>query len=163
VARASSIIISGTADQEVEPLWKKIAAGADHARAIRTLAWVGILVLFLWLTLNVDLIIFAGVLRRAADRMSGFTRIPVGVALPLVVLPVLAFLAGIGWFFAQAIANQIDQLTQQLPAAAAKVGTIVRQSIQPRQDIHGAYQFNKHYGISDHNVAKILRCGFNCC
>jgi predicted PurR-regulated permease PerM len=128
VARASSIIISGTADHQVEPLWKKIAAGADHARAIRTLAWVGILVLFLWLTLNVDLIIFAGVLRRAADRMSGFTRIPVGVALPLVVLPVLAFLAGIGWFFAQAIANQIDQLTQQLPAAAAKVGTIVRQS-----------------------------------
>jgi predicted PurR-regulated permease PerM len=85
-------------------------------------------VLFLWLTLNVDLIIFAGVLRRAADRMSGFTRIPVGVALPLVVLLVLAFLAGIGWFFAQAIASQIDQLTQQLPAAAAKVGTIVRQS-----------------------------------
>ena len=89
--------------------------------------------LFLWLTLRVDLVIFAGVLlaiclRRAADRVSGLTGIPVGGTLALVVLLVLGFFAGMGWFFSQAIASQIDQLSQQLPAAAAKVGSIVGQS-----------------------------------
>jgi len=41
---------------------------------------------------------------------------------------VLAFFAGMGWFFSQAIASQVDQLSQQLPAAAAKVGSIIGQS-----------------------------------
>jgi predicted PurR-regulated permease PerM len=44
------------------------------------------------------------------------------------VLLVLAFFAGMGWFFSQAIASQIDQLSQQLPAAAAKVESIIGQS-----------------------------------
>ena len=102
-------------------------------QAVRTLAWLGILVLFLWLTLKVDLVIFAGVLfaiclRRVADRVSGLTGIPVGGTLALVELLVLAFFAGMGWFFSQAIASQVDQLSQQLPAAAAKVGSIIGQS-----------------------------------
>jgi predicted PurR-regulated permease PerM len=91
------------------------------------------LVLFLWLTLQVDLVIFAGVLlaiclRRAADGLGRLTKLPVGWALALVVLLVLAFFAGIGWFFSQAIASQIDQLSQQLPAAAEKVIAIIGQS-----------------------------------
>ena len=103
------------------------------AQAIRTLAWVGLLVLFLWLTLKVDLIIFAGVLlaiclRWAADKVGRLTKLPVGWALALVVILVLAFFAGIGWFFSQAIAGQIDQLSRQLPAAAEKVVAITRQS-----------------------------------
>jgi predicted PurR-regulated permease PerM len=44
------------------------------------------------------------------------------------VLLVLAFFAGMGWFFSQAIASQIDQLSQQLPAAVAKVESIIGQS-----------------------------------
>lgn len=89
--------------------------------------------LFLWLTLKVDLVILAGVLlaiclRRAADRVNGLTGIPVGGTLALVVLLVLGFFAGMGWFFSQAIASQIDQLSQQLPAAAAKLGSILGQS-----------------------------------
>jgi hypothetical protein len=70
---------------------------------------VGLAVLFLWLTLRVDLVIFAGVLlavclRRAAVCASGLTRLPVGWALPTVVLVIITFFAGIGWFFSQAIA-----------------------------------------------------------
>lgn len=103
------------------------------ARAVRTLAWVGVLLLFLWLTLKVDLVIFAGVLlaicvRRAADRVSELTGITVAGALAIVVLLVLGFLAGIGWFFSQAIASQIDQLSHQLPAAAEQFRTILSQS-----------------------------------
>ena len=57
--------------------------------------------LFLWFTLKVDLVIFAGVLlaistRRAADRVTGLTGIPVGGTLALVVLLVLGFFAGMG-------------------------------------------------------------------
>jgi predicted PurR-regulated permease PerM len=105
----------------------------DIARAVRSLAWLGILGLFLALTLKVDLAIFAGVLlaislRRAADLVSRLTGIPAGCAVVLVVLLVVGFFAGIGWFFSQAIASQIDQLSRQLPAAAAKFESIISQS-----------------------------------
>ncbi len=94
---------------------------------------VGLTVLFLWLTLQVDLVIFAGVLfaislRRAAKALSRQTRLPVGWALFAVVLLIMIFFAGIGWFFSQSIASQIDQLSEQLPAAAEKVGNIISQS-----------------------------------
>jgi predicted PurR-regulated permease PerM len=105
----------------------------DIARAVRSLAWLGILVLFLALTLKVDLVIFAGVLlaislRRAADHVSRLTRIPTGWTVVLVLLVVLGFFAGIGWFFSQVIASQIDQLSRQLPAAADKFEAIISQS-----------------------------------
>jgi predicted PurR-regulated permease PerM len=103
------------------------------ARAVRSLAWLGILGLFLALTLKVDLVIFAGVLlaiclRRAADQVSSLTGIPASWAVALVVFSVLGFFAGIGWFFSQAIASQIDQLSQQLPAAAERFQSIVSES-----------------------------------
>jgi predicted PurR-regulated permease PerM len=105
----------------------------DIARAVRSLAWLGILALFLALTLRVDLVILAGVLlaialRRAADRVSRLTGIPTSWAVVLVVLLVVGFFAGIGWFFSQAIASQIDQLSRQLPAAAAKFESMISQS-----------------------------------
>jgi len=58
---------------------------------------VGLTVLFLWLTLQVDLVIFAGVLfaislRRAAEALSRQTRLPVGWALFAVVLLIMIFL-----------------------------------------------------------------------
>jgi predicted PurR-regulated permease PerM len=43
-------------------------------------------------------------------------------------LLILAFFSAIGWFFSQAIASQINQLSQQLPAAAEKVGNMISQS-----------------------------------
>jgi predicted PurR-regulated permease PerM len=103
------------------------------ARALRGLAWLGILGLFLALTLQVDLVILVGVmlaicLRRAADGVSRLTGIPTGWAVALVALLVLGFFAGIGWFFSQVIASQIDQLSQQLPVAAEKFESIISRS-----------------------------------
>jgi len=60
-------------------------------------------------------------LRRAAEALSRLVRLPIGWSLLAVVLLIVAFLAGMGWFFAQSIASQFNQLAQQLPAAAAKV------------------------------------------
>jgi hypothetical protein len=99
------------------------------ARAVRTL---GILVLFLWLTLKVDLVIFAGVLlaislHRAADRVSGPTGIPVGGTLALVVLLVSVSSPGwVGFSHKRSPARSTNFPT--VPAAAAKVGSIVGQS-----------------------------------
>jgi predicted PurR-regulated permease PerM len=108
-------------------------AAATIQRALAYLALVGLAVLFLWLTLRVDLLIFTGVLfsvclRRAAEALSRLTGLPVGWSLLAVVLAILVFFAGMGWFFAQGIASQIDQLAQQLPAAAIKVANMIRQS-----------------------------------
>src|SRR5262249_6217831 len=63
-------------------------------------------VLFLWLTLKVDLVIFAGVLfgiclRRTAEALSRLTGLPAGWSLLAVVLVILVFLAGVGWFFSK--------------------------------------------------------------
>ena len=67
-------------------------------RALAYLALVGLAVLFLWLTLRVDLVIFGGVLfaislRRAAEALSRWTRLPVGWSL-LAFRYWMVFLAG---------------------------------------------------------------------
>ena len=103
------------------------------ARALAGLALVGLAVLFIWLTLRVDLVIFGGVLfgislRRAAEALSRLTRLPVGWSLLTVVLLIVAFFSALGWFFSQAIASQINELSIQLPAAAEKLGDRISQS-----------------------------------
>ena len=112
---------------------RHLQAAVTIPRALAYMTLIGLAVLFLWLTLHVDLVIFAGLLlaiclRRAADEVSALTRLPVGWAILVVVLLILVFLSGIGWFFSQAIAGQINQLSQQLPAAAQKVKTMFSQS-----------------------------------
>ncbi|MGH7031916.1 MAG: AI-2E family transporter [Stellaceae bacterium] len=114
-----------------EPLPRTPAA--QIARALGYLALAGLVVLFVWLTLKVDLVIFAGVLlavglRRAAVCLGRLTRLPVGWALAVVVVLILIFFAAIGWFFSQGIASQINQLSQQLPAAFTKLAGIVGKS-----------------------------------
>lgn len=116
---------------EVAPQRSQAAVTIPRALAYMTL--VGLNVLFLWLTLRVDLVIFAGVLlavclRQAANWVNAFTKLPVGWALAVVVLLILALFAGIGWFSSQAIAGQINELSQRLPAAAEKVGNMIGQS-----------------------------------
>jgi predicted PurR-regulated permease PerM len=112
---------------------QRFQAAVTIPRALLYMTLVGLASLLLWLTLRVDLVIFAGVLlaislRRAAEGLGRAIRLPVGWALLIVILLILAFFAGIGWFFSQAIASQIDQLTQQLPVAAEKVGNMIGQS-----------------------------------
>lgn len=108
-------------------------AGTTVPRALAIMTLVALVVLLLWLTIKVDLVIFAGVLfgiclRRAADALSRVTRLPAGWALLAVVVLIAAFFAGVGWLFSQSIASQINQLSVQLPAAAEKVASMIRQS-----------------------------------
>ncbi len=108
-------------------------AGLTTPRALTAMALLALAVLLLWLTIKVDLVIFAGVLfgiclRRAADGLSRFTRLPPGWSLLAAVVLIVAFFAGIGWLFSQSIAGQINQLSVQLPAAAAKLESTIRQS-----------------------------------
>lgn len=105
----------------------------DMARMLRNAALVAVLLLFLWITLEVDLVIFAGILlavclRRAADRVSRATGLPKGWALAVVVVLILVFFAAIGWAFSESIASQINQLSQQLPAAIDKIRAAFEQS-----------------------------------
>jgi predicted PurR-regulated permease PerM len=108
-------------------------AGASLARVLVYMTLVALAVLFLWLTIRVDLVIFAGVLfgiclRRAAEKLSHLARLPAGWSLLLVVLLIIAFFAGFGWLFSQAIASQFNQLSQRLPQAVARVGNMISQS-----------------------------------
>jgi predicted PurR-regulated permease PerM len=108
-------------------------AAVSIPRALAYMTLIGLAVLFLWLTIRVDLVIFGGTLfgiclRRVAEALSRLTGLRVGWSLLVVVLLILVFFAGIGWFFAQSIASQIDQLSQQLPVAAEKVGNMISQS-----------------------------------
>jgi predicted PurR-regulated permease PerM len=96
------------------------------ARALGTIVLVGLGVLLLWLTIKADLVIFAGILlaitlRRLAEWVSGLSGIPAGWALALVLVLIVLIDAGIGWFFSQQIADQIEQLSVQLPAAFNKI------------------------------------------
>src|SRR5689334_12438145 len=121
---------STSAETRPRPFRVNMQAGVTIPRALAYLALVGLAVLFLWLTLRVDLVIFGGVLlaislRRAAEALSRLTRLPVGWSLLAVVLLIVAVFSAIGWFFSQAIAGQITQLSQQLPAAAEKVGNMI--------------------------------------
>ena len=112
---------------------EKWQAAVTIPRALAYMALVGLAVLFFWLTIKVDLVIFAGVvfgicLRRVAEALNRLTKLPVGWSLLAVVLLILVFFAGIGWFFSQSIAGQVNQLSQQLPAAAQKVGNMISRS-----------------------------------
>ena len=75
-------------------------AGLTTPRALTAMALLALAVLLLWLTIKVDLVIFAGVLfgiclRRAADGLSRFTRLPPGWSLLAAVVLIVAFFAGI--------------------------------------------------------------------
>ncbi|HEY7193286.1 MAG TPA: AI-2E family transporter [Gemmatimonadales bacterium] len=103
------------------------------ARALTATVVVGLGVLFLWLTIKVDLVIFAGillaiVLRRLAEWVSRLAGITVGWALALVLFSIVVVGAGIGLFFSQQIAGQIEQLSVQLPAAFNTVANGIKQS-----------------------------------
>lgn len=112
---------------------RSAAAGVTIPRALAYLAVTALAVLFLWLTLKVVLVIFAGVLlavslRRTADHMSRLVGFGPGLALAVVVLLILLFFALAGWLFSRGIASQMDQLSRQLPAAVDKLATMIGQS-----------------------------------
>lgn len=98
---------------------------AINARVMRNAVLVALLLLFLWLTIQVDFIIFAGILlaiflRKLANLVCHYTGLPHGWSLAVVVVLIVVVAAGIGYFFSQSISSQIGQLSQQLPQAFHK-------------------------------------------
>lgn len=93
------------------------------AREVRIALLVGLAVLFLWVTLQVDFVIFAGIL--LAIFLDGLTRLAMrharlshGRALLAVVVLIACVVAGLAYLFAADMISQIDQLTIQLGTAA---------------------------------------------
>ncbi len=106
----------------VAPAQGERGARTIGAAILRNAVIVALVLLFLWLTVQIDFIIFAGLLlgiflRGLADLVTRWTRLPVGISLALVVLGIVIILAGIGWFFNAQINSQINQLAERLPAA----------------------------------------------
>jgi len=132
-----------TATRADPGLW---AGAAEYGRTVsvpRALAYVTIVavaILFLWLTLPVDFVIFAGVilaicLRRAADCAARILKAPIGLAIVVILFAAITMFAGFCWFFSQQIAGQVDLLMQQLPAAAEKVAAQIRPYLDEHLDL----------------------------
>src|SRR5262249_13503955 len=129
VARAKPPVVAPAGRQGGQ----EVASWVTIPRALAYITLVGLAVLFLWLTIRVDLVIFTGVLfgiclRRTAAALRRVTRLPIGWSLLVVVLLILAFFVGMGWFFSVKISSQFAELSEQLPAAAVKVGNMINQS-----------------------------------
>jgi predicted PurR-regulated permease PerM len=107
------------------------------ARTVRNAVLVALGLVLAWLTINVLLVIFAGVLlaiflRGLADVLQRFAgkagiHLPAGFSLFLVIAGILVILAAIGWFFNDQIDSQIAQLSQDLPKAFRNFEDRVRQ------------------------------------
>ena len=140
MARAKPPVVAPAGRQGGQEAASRQAA-VTIPRALAYLTLVGLAVLFLWLTIRVDLVIFAGVLfgiclRRTAAALRRLTRLPIGWSLLVVFLLILGFFVGTGWFFLERISSQITELSVQLPAAAAKVGDMISQSALGKMLMH---------------------------
>jgi len=95
VARAKPPVVAPAGRQVSQgvPSWQ---AAVTIPRALAYMTLVGLAVLFLWLTIRVDLVIFAGVLfgiclHRTAEALRRLSRLSIGWSLFVVVLLVFAF------------------------------------------------------------------------
>jgi predicted PurR-regulated permease PerM len=83
---------------------------------------VVLLLLFLWVAIDILLLIFAGtllaiLLRTISNWISRYTRLGPGLSLTAVVLALFGLLGVGGWLLIPAIAAQLSQIAQQLPIA----------------------------------------------
>lgn len=136
---------------------------SPHERALihRTLIIIGIAVavvialVLLWYLIDVLLLAFAGVLlaillRAPADWLSDHTPLPSGWALAFTIFMFLALIGAGGVFFGQTAADQLAQLSRQLPQmldslinrlAQHEWGRLLVQQIQPRQLLAAGPEF----------------------
>jgi predicted PurR-regulated permease PerM len=100
--------------------------------AVAITAAAVLLLVFLWYTVDVLLLAFAGVLlaiflRSMSDWLSARTGLSAGWSLGLVVAALLGLTALGLWLLAPTVADQIDQLSQRLPEAARDLRQRVEQ------------------------------------
>ena len=113
------------------------AATQSIARTVRNAVLVALALVLAWLAINVLLVIFAGILlaiflRGLADVVRHLSekfgvRLPIGLALPIVILGILVIFSAMGWFFNNQIDSQIAQLSRDLPRAFHNFEDKVRQ------------------------------------
>ena len=113
------------------------AAAQSIARTVRNAVLVALALVLAWLAINVLLMIFAGILlaiflRGLADVVRHLSekfglRLPIGLALPIVILGILVIFSAMGWFFNNQIDSQIAQLSRDLPRAFHNFEDKVRQ------------------------------------
>lgn len=94
--------------------------------AVAGLSILGLLII--WMTHQIWAAVFLGVLfalslNGPAEWLRERVRMPAWLATLLVLLVVLATLAGLGWMIGSPLAGQVADLTRKLPAATAKVLT----------------------------------------
>jgi predicted PurR-regulated permease PerM len=98
------------------------------AFAVRALVFCSILIglvvlaLFIWYSLHVVLLIFAGILmaillRGLSDAISSVTGLRHGWSLAIVLVVTAAIFTGVGYLAAPSLAGQVSELSQRLPAA----------------------------------------------
>lgn len=100
--------------------FKPIHSGSGHS--LYVVFGIAVALALLWLTLRIDLLIFAGVLlaiflRGCARLLSERIGIGVGPCFTLVVAAVILLLAGLIWVFFGRVNAQMTELSQRLPAA----------------------------------------------
>jgi predicted PurR-regulated permease PerM len=106
--------------------------GGYGAFAYRVFITVGITVLvaitlvLLWQALYVLLLIFGGILlavllRAMSDPLSHYTGISEGWSLAIVMVVLVGLMVGAGFLIAPRVAEQMDELTEQLPRAVDRI------------------------------------------
>ncbi len=105
---------------------------AGNSAVQRSVITVGItaiavlLLLLAWSAIDLLLLIFAGVLlavflRGLSDVVSTHTPLSAGWAMVVVVVALVAVIAVGGWLLAPLVANQVDQLSAEIPTAAGQL------------------------------------------
>jgi predicted PurR-regulated permease PerM len=85
-----------------------------------------VLTVFLWYSLHVILLIFAGILmaillRGLADWVKDLTGLGHGLSLAIVLLVIAGVFVAVGYFAAPSLSDQTTELSKRLPAAVAQV------------------------------------------
>ena len=148
----SAMALSTPAGRRIGQINVTLPAAQSIARTIRNAVLVASALVIVWLSVNVLLVVFAGILlaiflRGLADAFQNLAqkagvRLPTGGALVLVIFAILLIGAAIGWFFNDQIASQVAQLSTDLPHAFHNFldrvrqfywGRIVLNAISPAQ------------------------------
>ena len=103
-----------------------VSPSLSTAHVLKTVAILLFAAVFIWKTLFVDLLIFAGVLLAVfLSRFSGVlarrSGLSYGLSLVLVLLLLSLLIAGSCWLFAQSVLGQFDQLSRLLSSDFAKL------------------------------------------
>jgi predicted PurR-regulated permease PerM len=105
------------------------------------------LAVFLWYSVYVLLLIFAGVLiavllRGLSDWVSDATRLPHRASIAIVLVVLISVLVGVFWLAAPALAREIGELAEQLPTALANLRSKLEQDRLGRLVLAQAPQVN---------------------